>query len=141
MGASNFTSYKDGISLNKYIKIYRKNPNLFKNITVKLYWYLRVTCNKNFYNAKKRLGSWKKIDDDLKKSADEKRITLKELKDLSVGASYIGRVLVVDNFTWIKVKEFYHFFQKHHFKIMAKMQDKTFPAGRFKHVFILKKVI
>jgi len=141
MGASHFTSHTDGISLDKYIEIYRKTPKIFKDINQKLYWFVKVSCHKDFYNSEKKLGSWKKIDDKLKNYADNDKISWKELKDLSISVSDIGRVLIADNFVWITIKEFYRFFKKHHFKVMAKMQDKTFLADRFKHVFILKKIV
>lgn len=139
LGASHFTSYKDGISIDKYIKVYRKNPKAFQKIDARLYWFIKVSCNRKFYNNQRKLGTWKRINDELEKYATKDKINKKELKDLSVSAPDIGRVLVVDNFSWITLKEFYKFFKKHHFKIIAKMQDKSLLISKFKHAFVLKK--
>ncbi|MFA6146219.1 MAG: class I SAM-dependent methyltransferase [Patescibacteria group bacterium] len=138
LGTIFFIGFQEGITLDQFIKIYRRNPKIFKNQSWKFYYALKLTCNPEFYNSKQKIGDWIKLDKKIFRLYEKKQITGQEFKNMNLFTNKLGQSLAC-RFTWITKNEFYNFLKKHHFSIFGHKQDKKLPADCFRWAFILKK--
>ncbi|MBU4369685.1 hypothetical protein KKG58_02880, partial [Patescibacteria group bacterium] len=138
LGVISFKGYKQGISLNQYIKLYRHDPKLIKNQDWKIFYLVKVASHQGFYDVKNRMGNWFKIDRELNKLYKKGKITKKELNDLHTPSNKLG-LSISCKWTWLTLKELVALFKKHGFSVLGYREDDVYPVGSFRQAFILKK--
>jgi len=84
LGAPIFKGFKEGINLNQFIEIYRKNPKEFIKSKKKIYYMFKLSSHRDFNNRKTKTVDWIKIDRELEKLYKKGLINKKELNDLSI---------------------------------------------------------
>lgn len=138
LGVISFKGYKQGISLKQYIKLYRHNPKLIKNQDWKIFYLIKVASHPYFYNKKKKMGDWIKVDQEFKKLWLRGKITEQEFNDLKTISDEMG-ISLLCQWPWRTLKEIVSIFKKNNFQVLGYCQDDVYPIGFFRQAFILKK--
>ncbi|MBU4370038.1 class I SAM-dependent methyltransferase, partial [Patescibacteria group bacterium] len=122
LGVISFKGYKQGISLNQYIKLYRQNPKLIKKQDWKIFYLIKVASHPYFYNKKKKMGDWTKVDQELKKLWRKGKITEQEFNDLKTISNEMG-ISLSCQWPWHTLKEIISIFRKNNFQVLGYQED------------------
>jgi ubiquinone/menaquinone biosynthesis C-methylase UbiE len=138
-GATHFEGRKEAISLDEYVKIYRKNKKNFDNPSIKLYYLLKLSGNGKFYNKNKKIADWVRMNLEFKKLCEKGKISKQELGKIAFPVDELEQSLAVQ-FTWITRKEFLSLVEKQGLYLLGYLRDDFYPAGYFRQAFIFKKL-
>lgn len=138
LGTTYFKGFEEAIDLKEYIKIYRKNPNIFKGLSYKFYYLMKLSSHKDFYNQQSKVVDWPKIDKKLKQLYENKELTMRELNDLEISTDKL-KLSLACKWTWITLEEFLEVFVNNHFNLLGFFEDDTNLGDYFRQALILKK--